>query len=190
MGRTAAGVRGMKFREGDRLVSMDVTHPEANLLVVTNEGFGKRVDPALFTPKNRAGLGVRCVKVNDKKGVVTGAMFVTDTDQVLLISNNGVVIRTRVGEISQQGRDATGVRVMNLASDDRVSAVARILDNDEDLNEAGEEFIDVDGELVSDDSEAVDSDEASTEPDEFDADESDTDESDTDESDTDEPDSI
>ena len=129
MGRTAAGVRGMKFREGDRLVSMDVNNPEANLLVVTDEGFGKRVDPSLFTAKNRGGLGVRAVKVNDKKGVVSGAMFVTDSDQVLLISNNGVVIRTRVDEISQQGRDATGVRVMNLAGDDHVSAVARILDS-------------------------------------------------------------
>ncbi len=132
MGRTAAGVVGMKFRKGDRLVSMDVNHPEANLLVVTDEGFGKRVNPALFTPKNRAGLGVRCVKVNEKKGVVAGAMFVTENDQVLLISNNGVVIRTKVDEISQQGRDATGVRVMNLGSDDRVSAVARLLEAPEE----------------------------------------------------------
>ena len=141
MGRTAAGVLGMKFREGDRLVSMDVNNPEANLLVVTSEGFGKRVDPELFSPKNRAGLGVRCVKVNDKKGVVAGAMFVSESDQVLLISNNGVVIRTRVDEISQQGRDATGVRVMNLGGDDHVSAVARILDNDDldddELDSAG-----------------------------------------------------
>jgi DNA gyrase subunit A len=128
MGRTAAGVVGMKFRKGDRLVSMDVNHPEANLLIVTDEGFGKRVDPELFSPKNRAGLGVRCVKVNEKKGVVAGAMFATENDQVLLISNNGVVIRTRVDEISQQGRDATGVRVMNLGPDDRVSAVARLFE--------------------------------------------------------------
>ncbi|MFW2382618.1 MAG: DNA gyrase subunit A [Acidimicrobiales bacterium] len=134
MGRTAAGVRGMKFREGDRLVSMDVNHPEAHLLIVTDEGFGKRVDPSLFTPKNRAGLGVRCVKVNEKKGVVSGAMFVTENDQVLLISNNGVVIRTRVDEISQQGRDATGVRVMNLGSDDRVSAVARLLEGPDEAD--------------------------------------------------------
>jgi DNA gyrase subunit A len=73
------------------------------------------------------------VKVNKKKGVVAGAMFVTAADQVLLISNSGVVIRTRVDEISQQGRDATGVRVMNLASDDRVSAVARILDASDEI---------------------------------------------------------
>ncbi len=146
MGRTAAGVLGMKFREGDRLVSMDVNNPDANLLVVTSEGFGKRVDPELFSAKNRAGLGVRCVKVNDKKGVVAGAMFVTETDQVLLISNNGVVIRTRVDEISQQGRDATGVRVMNLGGDDHVSAVARILDSD-DLDDSD----DVSDDDVSDD---------------------------------------
>ncbi|NNE94865.1 MAG: DNA gyrase subunit A [Acidimicrobiales bacterium] len=147
MGRTAAGVVGMKFRDGDRLVSMDVYHPEADLLVVTDEGFGKRVDPSLFTPKNRAGLGVRCVKVNEKKGVVAGAMFVTESDQVLLISNNGVVIRTRVDEISQQGRDATGVRVMNLAADDRVSAVARIL---ESPDEGPDPLVGIDDSAVED----------------------------------------
>ncbi|NNF54492.1 MAG: DNA gyrase subunit A [Acidimicrobiales bacterium] len=137
MGRTAAGVLGMKFRPGDRLVSMDVYRPEAKLLVITNEGFGKRVDPDLFTPKNRAGLGVRAVKVNDKKGLVVGAMFVTETDQVMLISTGGVVIRLRVGGVSEQGRDATGVTVMSLSSSDQVSAVARILESpvDEDNGE-------------------------------------------------------
>ncbi len=137
MGRTAAGVRGMKFRPGDRLVSMDVYHPEAKLLVITNEGFGKRVDPDLFTPKNRAGLGVRAVKVNDKKGLVVGAMFVTEADQVMLISTGGVVIRLRVDGVSQQGRDATGVTVMSLSSSDQISAVARILDSpvEEDADE-------------------------------------------------------
>ncbi len=127
MGRTAAGVRGMKFREGDELVSMDLFQPETELLVVTSEGYGKRTDPDLVTRKGRAGLGVRCVKVNEKKGQVAGAMFVTPLDEIFLISTNGVVIRTRVGDVSQQGRDATGVTVMNLASGDRVAAVARML---------------------------------------------------------------
>ncbi len=131
MGRTAAGVVGMKFRAGDRLVSMDVYQPDAQLLVITNEGYGKRVDPDLFTAKNRAGLGVRAVKLNDRRGVVVGALFVGGQDEVLLISKNGVVIRLRVPEVSQQGRDATGVSVMNLSDGDLVSAVARILDDGE-----------------------------------------------------------
>jgi DNA gyrase subunit A len=127
MGRTAAGVRGMRFRAGDELVSMDVFRPATELLVVTDEGFGKRTDPDLFTPKGRGGLGVRTVTVNEKKGRVVGAFFVSDDAEVLLISANGVVIRTLVASISQQGRDATGVRVMNLSSGDRVAAVALLL---------------------------------------------------------------
>ncbi|MEZ5376692.1 MAG: DNA gyrase subunit A [Acidimicrobiales bacterium] len=127
MGRTAAGVRGMKFRSGDELVSMDVMQPDTELLVITSEGFGKRTDPDLFTPKGRSGLGVRCVKVNERKGRVVGAMFVGPDDEILLISSHGVIIRTAVGTVSQQGRDATGVSVMNLGSGDAVSAVARVL---------------------------------------------------------------
>ncbi len=127
MGRTAAGVRGMKFRQGDELVSMDVVKPDTELLIVTDEGFGKRTDPALFTPKGRAGLGVRCVKVNEKKGQVVGAMFAYEADEIFLISTNGVVIRTQVAAISQQGRDATGVKAMNMSDGDQVAAVARRL---------------------------------------------------------------
>jgi DNA gyrase subunit A len=132
MGRTAAGVRGMKFRAGDELVSCDVFTSDTELLVITSEGFGKRTDPELFTRKGRAGLGVRCVKVNDQRGKVVEAMFVAADDEILLISEAGVVIRTGVADISQQGRDATGVRVMNLDDDDQVSAVARLFSVDED----------------------------------------------------------
>ncbi|MCP5032490.1 MAG: DNA gyrase subunit A [Actinomycetia bacterium] len=133
MGRTAAGVVGMKFRQGDELVSCAVTTGEDEFLVVTSEGFGKRVSPDLFTRKKRSGLGVRCVTVNEKKGKVVGAMFVAPEDEVMLISSGGVIIRTAVSAISQQGRDATGVRVMNLDSSDQVSAVARMFPNgDED----------------------------------------------------------
>ncbi|MEM7338122.1 MAG: DNA gyrase subunit A [Actinomycetota bacterium] len=131
MGRTAAGVVGMKFRDGDELVSTAVLAPESELLIVTSEGFGKRIDPELFTAKKRAGLGVRCVTVNEKKGEVVGSMFVTSTDEILIISSGGVIIRTPVLDVSQQGRDATGVRVMNLSGSDRVSAVARLLNVDD-----------------------------------------------------------
>ncbi|MDH3680155.1 MAG: DNA gyrase subunit A [Acidimicrobiia bacterium] len=130
MGRSAAGVRGMKFRDGDELVSCDVFAGDTELLVITSEGFGKRTDPELFSRKGRAGLGMRAVKVNEQRGQVVGAMFVAADDEVLLISAAGVVIRTAVADISQQGRDATGVRVMNLDADDQVSAVARLFSVD------------------------------------------------------------
>jgi DNA gyrase subunit A len=132
MGRTAAGVVGMKFRGDDHLVSCDVLEPDAEFLVITSEGYGKRTDPEAFGRKGRAGLGMRCIRVNAKKGEVVGAMFVTPTDEILLISHNGVVIRTAVSDISVQGRDASGVTVMSLADGDHVSAVARLLEVDED----------------------------------------------------------
>jgi len=140
MGRTAAGVKGMKFRKDDELVSCDVFSDNTDFLVITSEGFGKRTDPSLFTRKNRGGLGVRCAKVNPKKGRVVGAMFVAPDDEILLVSTNGVMIRTRSEDISKQGRDATGVRTMNLDDEDQVSAVARLLTLDEELD--GEEISD------------------------------------------------
>jgi DNA gyrase subunit A len=127
MGRSAAGVVGMRFRAGDELVSCDVFRPGAELLVVTSEGFGKRIDPALFSPKGRGGLGVRCVRVTEDRGRVVGALFVGAGDEVLLISSGGVVIRTAVAAISRQGRDATGVSVMQLGPGFKVAAVAKIL---------------------------------------------------------------
>jgi DNA gyrase subunit A len=134
MGRTAAGVVGMKFRDGDELVACDVfrTEGESLYLVVTSEGFGKRVDPEQFSRKGRAGLGVRGIGVNEKKGHVIGAMFVGGDDEILLISSGGVVIRTAVADISLQGRDATGVTVMSLAEGEQVAAVARLFTVDEE----------------------------------------------------------
>ncbi len=163
MGRTAAGVRGMKFRAGDELVSMDLFKLETELLVVTSEGYGKRTDPDLFTRKGRAGLGVRSVKVNEKKGKVVGAMFVTPLDEIFLISTDGVVIRTRVADISQQGRDATGVSVMNLADNSRVAAVARMLGVPEDESNGGDESGDESGDETGDVAEADESEETDTE---------------------------
>jgi DNA gyrase subunit A len=172
MGRTAAGVRGMRFRAGDELVSMDLFQPGDELLVITDEGYGKRTDPDLFTRKGRGGLGVRCVRVNEKKGKVVGAMFVAPQDEILLISTAGVVIRTRASDISQQGRDATGVSVMSLSNGSRIAAVARMLGSEQS---------------PAVDSEATDSDITESDVTDSDAvtDRADTDRADTDRADTD-----
>ena len=109
-----------------------------DFLIVTSEGFGKRVDPEQFSRKKRAGLGVRGIGVNEKKGHVVGAMFVAPDDEMLLISSGGVIIRTTAGDVSMQGRDATGVTVMSLSDGEQVSAVARLLtaepDDDADVD--------------------------------------------------------
>jgi len=152
MGRTAAGVVGMKFRDDDQLVSCDVLSGDVEFLVVTSEGFGKRTDPEEFARKKRGGLGVRGMKVSAKKGEVVGAMFVQPEDEIMLISTGGVIIRTSVSNISIQGRDAGGVTVMSLDDGDAVSAVARLLDADEDLGEDVDvdENVDADADLDED----------------------------------------
>ncbi len=153
MGRTAAGVVGMKFRGDDQLVSCDVMAEAHRFLVITSEGYGKRTNATEFAQKKRGGLGVRAIKVSEKKGEVVGAMFVRPGDEVMLISAGGVIIRTAVEDISIQGRDAGGVTVMNLGAGDSVSAVARLLEAEEADESDGEEGAEA-AELVADEADA------------------------------------
>lgn len=164
MGRSAAGVQGMKFRGEDELVSCAVPTVDSELLVITSEGFGKRVDASLFSQKKRSGLGVRGVTVNDAKGHVAGAMFVGADDELLLISQAGVIIRTFAADISQQGRDATGVRVMNLGTGDVVSAVTPLFFVEEEAS--GEETTEDRSEVAAADqsSDSAEPTDVSTEP--------------------------
>jgi DNA gyrase subunit A len=124
MGRSAAGVLGMRFRDGDFLVSCVVARPDAMILHLTTEGFGKRTDPEEFSPKGRGGLGVRGIRVTDNRGGVAGALVVGDSDDILAVTSSGKIIRLPVAEISVQGRDATGVRVMSPEDGERITAVA------------------------------------------------------------------
>lgn len=127
MGRAAAGVRGMKLREGDRVVGADSVADDVRLLTVTDAGYGKRTEVDEFSRQGRGGQGVRAHKLHADRGRVVTGFLVADTDDVLLINDAGVLIRTGVDAISIQGRSATGVRVMNLDDDAKVAAVARVL---------------------------------------------------------------
>jgi DNA gyrase subunit A len=131
MGRNAAGVRGMKLREGDRVVSCDVGRDDSAILVVTDAGYGKRTQLDKFNPQGRGGQGVRGIKITARKGHVVAAFMVGLEDEILVIATGGVVIRTQAREISSQGRDATGVRVMNLTDGQSVAAVAPVLASDD-----------------------------------------------------------
>jgi DNA gyrase subunit A len=126
MGRAAAGVRGVKLRAGDRVVSLDVARDDADLLVVTDAGYGKRTKLERFSRQGRGGLGVRGIKLTAARGTVVAALMVSLDDDILLASTGGVLIRTAVREIASQGRDATGVRVMNLDEGQSVAAVAPV----------------------------------------------------------------
>ncbi len=128
MGRSAAGVRGMKLKTGDdAVVSCDVARDDTAILLMTEAGFGKRTQLDKFNTQGRGGQGVRGIKLTGKKGVVVAAFMVGIEDEIVAVSSGGVTIRMEVREISSQGRDATGVRIMNLDDGQTVASVAPII---------------------------------------------------------------
>ncbi len=132
MGRTAGGVRGMRLKNvDDRVVSVDVARDETAILLMTEAGYGKRTQLDKFNRQGRGGQGVRGIKLTGKKGAVVAAFMVGLDDEIVAVSNNGVTIRMEVRGISSQGRDATGVKVMNIDDGDAVSSVAPILAADD-----------------------------------------------------------
>ena len=126
MGRDAAGVRGIRLRAGDAVVSLDVAADDTDILIVTDAGYGKRTKLERFNRQTRGGQGVRGIRLTGKRGSVVAAFMVALDEEILLVSSGGVVIRTQAREIASQGRDATGVRVMNLDEGQSVAAVARV----------------------------------------------------------------
>ncbi len=132
MGRGTAGVRGMKLRKGDEVVSCDVARDDASILIVTSAGYGKRTQLDRFNKQGRGGQGVRGIKLTEKKGYVVAAFMVALDDDVVLISSGGVTVRIQVREISSQGRDATGVRLMNVDAGQTVASAAPVLSTEDD----------------------------------------------------------
>ncbi len=128
MGRQAAGVTGIRLRPGDRVVSMDVVEPGGYLLVVTEKGYGKRTPLADYPRKHRATYGVRTLATGagERVGPIVAARVVQESDHLTLISTGGIVLRTRVADISVMGRSARGVRLMRLQENDSVASVARL----------------------------------------------------------------
>jgi len=136
MGRVAAGVKGMNVSgkidgEENRVLAMDVARDDTELFVVTENGYGKRTSIAEYPVKGRGGKGVLTAKLTEKKGGLAGAMVVREHQDLLFISHQGMVQRTEAGGISLMGRATQGVRVMNIKDEDRVSAVALVVESDE-----------------------------------------------------------
>jgi DNA gyrase subunit A len=126
MGRDAAGVRGIRLKADDAVVSCDVAADDTDILLVTDAGYGKRTKLERFNRQARGGQGVRGIRLTGKRGSVVAAFMIGLDEEILLVSSGGVVIRTAAREIASQGRDATGVRVMNLDDGQSVAAVARV----------------------------------------------------------------
>ena len=133
MGRSAAGVRGMKLREGDHVVACAVGREGASLLLVTDGGYGKRTLLEQFPEKHRGGMGVIGIRLaGDRGSSVVAAHMVDDDDEVVLVSSRGTLMRTAVEQIALHGRASSGVRVMNVSGGETVAAVARSTASEEE----------------------------------------------------------
>jgi DNA gyrase subunit A len=127
MGRDTMGVRGMNVKRGDdRVLGMEISPDGSELFVVTERGYGKRTTVKEYPEQNRGGMGVKTIQVTEKKGRLAGMKIVMPGHELMLISQDGVVIRVRAEDISQLGRSTQGVKVMNVAEADRVVALARV----------------------------------------------------------------
>ena len=125
MGRQAAGVMGIRLREGDEVAGMDaVSEDDSHILIVTENGYGKRTTIDSYRAQDRYGLGVKTLKRTPRKGPVIAVRCIREADGIMLISRNGIVLRTRLSEISETGRNTQGVTLMNLDRDDEVAGIA------------------------------------------------------------------
>lgn len=132
MGRTATGVRGIKLKAGDKVVSLIVPRGEGDILTVTENGYGKRTEQSEYPTKSRATQGVISIKVSERNGNVIGAIQVEKTDQIMMITDAGTLVRTRVAEVSIVGRNTQGVTLIRTAEDEKVVGLQRVVDPEEE----------------------------------------------------------
>jgi DNA gyrase subunit A len=132
MGRATAGVRGIKLRKGDSVVGMEVLEKEGAILTAAERGLGKRTDIAEYREQGRGGLGVINLKVTDRTGRVVGVCQVFPGDQVILMSEGGKLTRTGIDAIREIGRSTQGVKLMDLDDDDKIAAIAKVVEREED----------------------------------------------------------
>jgi len=126
MGRSASGVRGIRLAEGDKVVSLIVPREEGAILTVTQNGYGKRTANSEYPTKSRATQGVISIKVTERNGPVVGAVQVVDSDQIMMITDAGTLVRTRVSEVSVVGRNTQGVILIRTAEDENVVGLQRV----------------------------------------------------------------
>ncbi|HAC04673.1 MAG TPA: DNA gyrase subunit A, partial [Gemmatimonadetes bacterium] len=148
MGRATAGVRGLKLRGADVVMGMVVVRPDSTLLVVSENGMGKRTNVAAYRLQKRGGTGVINLKTSEKTGQVVAIKSVQEDEQLMVITKAGVVNRQRVSEISLIGRATQGVKLVNLDKGDIVVDVARVVVEDEENGDMGEDG-ETDGELTA-----------------------------------------
>ena len=140
MGRTATGVRGMRVAVGEQVKSMIVVDGDGDILTASEKGFGKRTDQSQYPRKGRGTQGVIALQASDRNGKLVGAIQLTEQHEILLISDQGTLVRTRAAEVSQVGRNTQGVTLMRVAGDEKLIAVERldVVDVEDAPGEAGQ----------------------------------------------------
>jgi DNA gyrase subunit A len=132
MGRTAYGVRGVSLREGDAVVDMQVLGPDGTILSVTEQGYGKRTELGEYRVQSRGGLGIINIQTSDRNGKVIGVIQVTDDDELMLITQQGKILRMASRDIRVIGRSTQGVRLIDIAGDDRAVSIARLAEKEDE----------------------------------------------------------
>jgi DNA gyrase subunit A len=152
LGRATSGVTGMKFRPGDRLLSMDVVQDGAQLFVVTEGGFAKRTDISEYRVQGRGGLGIKVANLVEARGDLVGALITEEDDEVMVIMERGKIVRSAVAEVHLTGRNTQGVTFAKPDSGDRIIAIARNIERHlgEDAVTVGEESAPIEAEIVDD----------------------------------------
>ncbi|WP_313468041.1 DNA gyrase subunit A [Carnobacterium sp.] len=144
MGRSASGVRGIRLRDDDYVVGMDLLTPDSEVLIITEKGYGKRTNASEYAVKGRGGKGVKTANITEKNGPLAGLTTVKGDEDIMLITNSGVIIRFSVDSISQTGRATLGVRLIRVADNGIVSTMAKV-----DAEEAENEAPDANVEIIS-----------------------------------------
>ncbi|OZM56557.1 DNA gyrase subunit A [Lottiidibacillus patelloidae] len=148
MGRTAAGVKGITLRSGDEVVGMEILREEQNILIVTEKGYGKQTPMEEYRIQSRGGKGILTCNVTEKNGPIISIKTVEDNDELMVITESGIIIRMEVAQISTTGRNTQGVRLIKLTEGDVVSTVAK-LEIDDELEH--DDFIDEESEPAESD---------------------------------------
>ena len=132
MGRGAYGVRGISLREGDAVVAMEVLTPGGTILTVTEQGYGKRTELEEYRVQSRGGIGIINIQTSERNGKVIGVAQVSDDAELMLITQQGKILRMAAKDIRTIGRATQGVRLIDIEGDDRAVSIARLAEKDEE----------------------------------------------------------
>ncbi|WNG54420.1 DNA gyrase subunit A [Archangium gephyra] len=165
MGRQAYGVKGITLEDGDEVVGADVVEKDTTILTVTENGYGKRTEESEYRQQGRGGKGIIDIKATERNGKVVGLVQVTDKDEVMLVTNGGMLIRMKAKEISVIGRNTQGVRLIALESaDEKVTGISKLPESDDETETGGETTEPVEAAASEESSEAGADTESSGEP--------------------------